>query len=99
MHETHGHACRTTKVKRLPEELFMVMRVMTILRGVLAQLGVEMAASALWLRLAQQTLQRKTEGSAATAAALVATAADGGPACTPQSPRIPARPASRGFSS
>lgn len=44
----------------------MIMRVMTILRGVLAQLRVELAASTLWLPLAQQALKRNADAHGST---------------------------------
>lgn len=39
----------------------MIMRVITILRGVLAQLQVELAASALWLPLARHALKHHAD--------------------------------------
>eukprot|EP00892_Ulva_mutabilis_P002032 jgi/Ulvmu1/1182/UM108_0010.1 len=79
-----AHEFRAANVKNLPTELFMIMRVMTILRGVLAQLRVELAASTLWLPLAQQALKRNAAATAsAPSTPLVPVAAN--------LPRIPAQ--------
>ena len=37
---------RTTKVRCLPQDLFMIMRVVTLLRGVLASMGVDVSRCA-----------------------------------------------------
>jgi hypothetical protein len=44
-------------VKNLPQELFMILRVITLLRGLLASVNVsDVAASALWARTAARVL-------------------------------------------
>lgn len=40
----------------LPQDLFMVMRVITLLRGLMASLGVDVSSAQLWRPLALQTL-------------------------------------------
>lgn len=52
--------CRTTSVTVLPQQLFMIMRIMTLLRGVFRTLRVDVHACALWQHLAAETLAEMT---------------------------------------
>lgn len=46
---------RTTRVPKLPDSLFMIMRVITLLRGVLASMGVlDVSSALLWKPLADK---------------------------------------------
>ena len=51
---------RTTSVTALPQQLFMIMRVITILRGVFRSLRVDVHACTLWQHLAAETLAEDT---------------------------------------
>lgn len=45
---------RTAKVPSLPQDLFMIMRVITLLRGLLSSLQVDISSAQLWRPLALQ---------------------------------------------
>lgn len=51
-----AHEFRTAKVPSLPQDLFMIMRVITLLRGLLSSLQVDISSAQLWRPLALQTL-------------------------------------------
>ena len=47
---------RTAKVPVLPQELFMIVRVITLLRGVLASMRVDVSSAVMWRPLALMTI-------------------------------------------
>lgn len=49
-------AGRKTIVKVFPQELFMIMRVITLFRGILGSLEVDVSSSLLWRDLAEDVL-------------------------------------------
>ncbi|KAG2499766.1 hypothetical protein HYH03_002063 [Edaphochlamys debaryana] len=51
-----AHEFRTAKVPSLPQDLFMIMRSVTLLRGLLSSLQVDVCAAQLWRPLALQVL-------------------------------------------
>lgn len=48
--------CRTAKVPTLPQDLFMIVRAITLLRGVMNSLGVDISSAQMWRPLALQTI-------------------------------------------
>lgn len=58
LHLMHS-PCRTTRVPKLPRDLFMIMRVITLLRGVLASMEVhDLSSALLWQPLAEKVSGR-----------------------------------------
>ena len=47
---------RSAKVPALPQDLFMIVRVVTLLRGVMSSLGVDVSSSLMWRPLALETI-------------------------------------------
>ncbi|KXZ53688.1 hypothetical protein GPECTOR_6g605 [Gonium pectorale] len=52
----HPEAHETARVPALPQDLFMIMRVITLLRGLLSSLRVDVSSAQLWRPLALQAL-------------------------------------------
>lgn len=57
--DPEGHEFRSTKVDQMPPQLFMVVRVIFILRGILASLQVDVSASQIWMPYAIRALESK----------------------------------------
>lgn len=48
---------RGAQIPTIPEDLFMIIRVMALLRGILAGLGIDLSASIIWETAARQALK------------------------------------------
>ncbi|GLI67120.1 hypothetical protein VaNZ11_011328 [Volvox africanus] len=54
--DPEAHEFRSAKVPSLPQDLFMIMRTITLLRGLLCSLKVDVSSAQLWRPLALQVL-------------------------------------------
>ncbi|GIL53555.1 hypothetical protein Vafri_9093 [Volvox africanus] len=54
--DPEAHEFRSAKVPSLPQDLFMIMRTITLLRGLLSSLQVDVSSAQLWRPLALQVL-------------------------------------------
>eukprot|EP00873_Tetraselmis_striata_P036537 jgi/Tetstr1/456801/TSEL_043475.t1 len=85
-----AHEFRKTIVKVFPQELFMIMRVITLFRGILGSLEVDVSSSLLWRDLAEDVLMGKcglrAQSESGTAASPLSAPSSGG--LTPKRPTL-----------